>query len=204
MPELPEVETVRLGLEKYILGRRILSAQKFRRGLRNDFPQELEKVLGGYAVNAVKRRGKYIIISESAEKPSLVMHLGMSGKLIACLKEACREPEKHDHLLLKLDNGTTVVFNDPRRFGSVFLAMDPEHHPALSGMGPEPLDQEFTAEILLQSLKRTGRPLKTALMDQKVVAGLGNIYVCEALFEAGLSPFRKSSGIRHDEAERLA
>jgi formamidopyrimidine-DNA glycosylase len=203
MPELPEVETVRTGLEKILAGRKIVRAKVFRSGLRNPFPEKLESTLAGFEVASVGRRAKYLVVSEKNGKPSLVIHLGMSGKITAVPSGEWPGPKKHDHFMMETDNGYVIVLNDPRRFGTVLLSDEPENHPSLKNLGPEPLDESFGAEELLSQLKKTKRPLKTALLDQRVVAGLGNIYICEALYISRLSPFKVSSTLTFEEAGRL-
>src|SRR5579885_1054431 len=202
MPELPEVETVRRGLALKMSGRRIVSAQLRRADLRRPFPPELAERLGGAAIGSLGRRGKYILI-ELGEDGLLLLHLGMSGRITA--SDAATPPAPHDHVVLTLDDGTVVTFNDPRRFGLVDYLRRSEvlRHPLLSGLGPEPLGPDFTAVYLAKKLAGRTMAVKSALLDQRIVAGLGNIYVCEALYRARLSPRRLAGTINRGRAERL-
>jgi formamidopyrimidine-DNA glycosylase len=202
MPELPEVDTVRRGLALKMSGRRIVSAQLRRADLRRPFPPELAERLGGAAIGSLGRRGKYILI-ELGEDGLLLLHLGMSGRITA--SDAATPPAPHDHVVLTLDDGTVVTFNDPRRFGLVDYLRRSEvlRHPLLSGLGPEPLGPDFTAVYLAKKLAGRTMAVKSALLDQRIVAGLGNIYVCEALYRARLSPRRLAGTINRGRAERL-
>ncbi len=203
MPELPEVETVRRGLALRISGRRIVKADLRRLDLRRPFPPGLAKRLDGALIGALSRRGKYLLI-ELDETGLLLLHLGMSGRITAGGNNA--PIEKHDHVVLTLDNGTVVRFNDARRFGLVdYLERGSEAtHPLLAGMGPEPLEPGFDGAYLARALAGKMTPVKSALLDQKIVAGLGNIYVCEALYRAGISPRRLAATITGGRAQRLA
>src|SRR5215813_6744322 len=194
MPELPDVETVRRGLALRISGRRIVRAELRRPDLRRPFPPELGARLNGALIGALGRRGKYILI-ELDDDGLLLLHLGMSGRITtgnAALPEA-----PHDHVVLTLDDGTVIRFNDPRRFGLIDYVRRGEaaQHPLLAELGPEPLEPSFNGTYLVATLAGKLTPIKTALLDQRVVAGLGNIYVCEALFRAELSPKRLASTI---------
>ena len=203
MPELPEVETIRRGLALRISGRRIVRAELRRPDLRRPFPPMLAKRLTGARIGALARRGKYILI-ELDETGLLLLHLGMSGRITAAGPEI---PEaKHDHVVLTLDDGTVVRFNDPRRFGLIdYMARGTEAaHPLLAGMGPEPLEPGFDAAYLDRALAGKLTPIKAALLDQRIVAGLGNIYVCEALYRAGVSPRRLAATVIGARAQRLA
>jgi len=203
MPELPEVETVRRGLALRISGRRIVRAELRRPDLRRPFPPALAERLDGALIGALGRRGKYILIELDADG-LLLLHLGMSGRITA--GSAAQPTVPHDHVVLTLDDGTIIRFNDPRRFGLIDYVRRSEaaQHPLLAGLGPEPLDPGFDAAYLVATLAGKLTPIKTALLDQRVVAGLGNIYVCEALFRAGLSPRRLAASIGWVRAERLA
>jgi formamidopyrimidine-DNA glycosylase len=202
MPELPEVETVRRGLALKISGRRILRAELRRPDLRRPFPPALAERLDGALIGRLGRRGKYILI-ELDEDGLLLLHLGMSGRVTA--GSAALPAARHDHVVLALDDGTVVRFNDPRRFGMLdYLKRGEEdHHPLLVGLGPEPLEPGFDGAYLAIRLAGKLTPIKAALLDQRVVAGLGNIYVCEALFRARLSPRRLAASIGRRRAERL-
>ena len=203
MPELPEVETIRRGLALRISGRRIVRAELRRPDLRRPFPPMLAARLTGARIGALRRRGKYLLI-ELDETGLLLLHLGMSGRITAAGPEI---PEaKHDHVVLSLDDGTVVRFNDPRRFGLLdYMPRGTEAaHPLLAGMGPEPLEPGFDGAYLNQVLAGKLTPIKAALLDQRIVAGLGNIYVCEALFRSGLSPRRLAATVTGGRAVRLA
>jgi formamidopyrimidine-DNA glycosylase len=203
MPELPEVETVRRGLAARISGRRIIGVELRRADLRRPFPPGLAARLAGARVGALARRGKYLLV-ELDEDGLLLLHLGMSGRLT--IGPQSEPAVRHDHLLLALDDGTMVRFNDARRFGTVdYLRRDEAvRHPLLAGLGPEPLDHGFDGAYLAGKLARRMTPLKAALLDQRLVAGLGNIYACEALYRAGLSPRRLAASVARGRAERLA
>src|SRR5271170_367028 len=203
MPELPEVETIRRGLALRIGGRRIVRAELRRPDLRRPFPPMLAKRLKGARIGALRRRGKYLLI-ELDDTGLLLLHLGMSGRITTGGNNTPDLP--HDHVVLTLDDGTVVRFNDPRRFGLIdYLARDAaDAHPLLSGMGPEPLEAGFDGAYLGRVLAGKLTPIKSALLDQKIVAGLGNIYVCEALFRAGLSPRRLATTVTGARATRLA
>src|SRR5215831_9794046 len=202
MPELPEVETVRRGLALRISGRRIVRAELRRPDLRRPFPPTLAERLDGALIGALGRRGKYILI-ELDDDGLLLLHLGMSGRITtgnAALPEA-----PHDHVVLTLDDGTVIRFNDPRRFGLIDYVRrgDSAAHPLLAGLGPEPLEPGFNGRYLGAALAGKLSPIKAALLDQRIVAGLGNIYVCEALFRAALSPRRAAASIGPVRAKRL-
>jgi formamidopyrimidine-DNA glycosylase len=203
MPELPEVETIRRGLALRLSGRRIVRAELRRPDLRRPFPPMLKERLEGARIGALSRRGKYIL-AELDKTGVLLLHLGMSGRITAGGNNA--PDEKHDHVVLTLDDGTVVRFNDPRRFGSLdYLERGTEDaHPLLANMGPEPLAPGFDGAYLAKALAGKMTPIKAALLDQKIVAGLGNIYVCEALFRAGLSPRRLAATVTGARAARLA
>jgi formamidopyrimidine-DNA glycosylase len=203
MPELPEVETVRRGLALRISGQRIVRAELRRPDLRRPFPPALAARLEGALIGALRRRGKYILIELDADG-LLLLHLGMSGRITA--GSAALPAVRHDHVVLTLDDGTVIRFNDPRRFGLIDYVRrdDAAQHPLLAGLGPEPLEPNFDGAYLVATLAGKLTPIKTALLDQRVVAGLGNIYVCEALFRARLSPRRLAASIGRMRAERLA
>jgi formamidopyrimidine-DNA glycosylase len=188
VPELPEVEgtvrELRPVLEGATFGRVVVRRRRLRRPLPRDFEARLE----GTTVQGLSRRGKYLVAALSSGE-RLVMHLGMSGSFEVWTGQA-PPPGKHDHVLFQLTSGATVVFNDPRRFGSMQIDGG-NRAPALGSLGPEPLDPAFDARALATALRRRRTTLKAALSDQRVVAGLGNIYVSEALYRARLSPLRK-------------
>jgi formamidopyrimidine-DNA glycosylase len=203
MPELPEVETVRRGLAARMSGRRIVRAELRRPDLRRPFPPMLAERLDGARIGDLARRGKYILI-ELDDTGLLLLHLGMSGRIIA--GDADGTDTKHDHVVLTLDDGTVVRLNDARRFGLLdYLRRGEEAtHPLLAGMGPEPLGPDFDRAYLSRALAGKMTPIKSALLDQRIVAGLGNIYVCEALYRAGVSPRRLAATITGVRAARLA
>jgi len=203
MPELPEVETVRRGLELRLSGRRIIKAELRRPDLRRPFPPGLAERLDGALIGALSRRGKYLLI-ELDDSGVLLLHLGMSGRITAGGNNA--PIEKHDHVVLTLDDGTVVRFNDTRRFGLMdyMPRSEIDAHPLLAGMGPEPLGPEFDGAYLSRALAGKMTPIKSALLDQKIVAGLGNIYVCEALYRAAISPRRLATTVVGVRAVRLA
>lgn len=202
MPELPEVETVRRGLAVQMKGRRIVRAELRRPDLRRPFPAALAARLEGARIGALRRRGKYILIELDADG-MLLLHLGMSGRVTA--SKDILPDTRHDHVVLTLDDGTVIRFNDPRRFGLLDYAKRAEAaaHPLLAGLGPEPLEAEFNGGYLAGALAGKMTPIKSALLDQRIVAGLGNIYVCEALYRAGISPRRLAASIGRGRADRL-
>jgi formamidopyrimidine-DNA glycosylase len=203
MPELPEVETVRRGLAPVMEGERFAKVEVRRGDLRWPLPKGFAQKLDGKTVQGLGRRAKYLL-ADLSSGDVLLMHLGMSGSFRVGKDSApgkyYHERSKstaHDHVIFHMSNGATVTFNDPRRFGSMKLVprarLDEE--PLLRSLGPEPLGNEFDAAMLAKACARKKTSLKAALSDQRVVAGLGNIYVCEALFRARLSPKRTASTI---------
>ena len=202
MPELPEVETVRRGLAPVMEGARFVEVVANRGDLRWPLPKDFAKRLKGQTVTGLGRRAKYLL-ADLSSGDVLVMHLGMSGSFrvndgkIAQYHHEKSKSVTHDHVVFHMSNGATLTFNDPRRFGSMKLvpraAIDEE--PLLNGIGPEPLGNEFDAAMLARACAGKSTSLKAALLDQTVVAGLGNIYVCEALNRALLLPKRKASTI---------
>lgn len=203
MPELPEVETVMRGLRPALEGKVIARAQVHRPDLRFPLPPGLARRLTGARVLGFRRRGKYILMRLEGGD-SLLIHLGMSGRMVIGHAGSNAETA-HEHIVLETADGARVGFVDPRRFGSVDLVRtsDEERHKLLAGMGPEPLGDDFTVASLSASLAGKKTPIKAALLDQRVVAGLGNIYVCEALFRAGISPQRLAKTIPGARAARL-
>jgi formamidopyrimidine-DNA glycosylase len=212
MPELPEVETVRRGLQPVMEGSKILKAETRRKDLRFPFQKDFVARLEGQTVTGLGRRAKYLMADlESGDV--LLMHLGMSGSFRVIKDEGQAIPGQfhhprsedraHDHVVFHMSSGAAVVFNDPRRFGYMKIiarkAFDEE--PLLNGLGPEPLGNEFDAKMLAQSCANKKTSLKAALLDQRVVAGLGNIYVCEALFRSQLSPRRLAATLATKKAE---
>jgi len=210
VPELPEVETVRRGLEPVVAGRMIVQADVRRAGLRWPFPERMAERLTGRRVEALRRRSKYLL-ADLDGGDTLIAHLGMSGRMlvsgamVGAFHHALAAPEKHDHVVLDFEGGARVTLNDARRFGAMDLwpTGDLEAHRLLAGLGPEPLGNAFDAGVLTRRLKGRVTPVKAVLLDQKVVAGLGNIYVCEALWRAGVSPLRLARDVSPREAEDL-
>lgn len=202
MPELPEVETVRRGLEPVMTGRTIARADVNRDGLRWPFPPQMAARLAGQRVLALRRRSKYILADLSSGE-SLLIHLGMSGRILVSgvmqgqFHHDLPAAQKHDHVVLHIEGGATVTFNDARRFGAMDLmetALAAEH-PLLAALGPEPLGNDFHETYLAARLAGRLTPIKAALLDQGVVAGLGNIYVCEVLHRTGIAPTRLAGNI---------
>lgn len=206
MPELPEVETVRRGLVPHLEGAVIARAEARRPDLRWPLPPDLVQVLTGARVTALRRRSKYIL-ADLEGRGALLLHLGMSGRLLvqgAGLANFHREPSilpQHDHFVLTTEAGAVITLNDARRFGMVDLIRDGVTHPLLAALGPEPLEEDFTPSVLAAACAGRKVPIKQLLLDQKVIAGLGNIYVNEALFRAGIDPRRAAGRIG---TERLA
>ncbi len=202
MPELPEVETVRRGLTSAMEGVVIERVEVNRPDLRWPFPDRMADRLSGKRVNRLWRRSKYILIDLSSGE-TLLIHLGMSGRMIVSgdpLGQFVHNhpaPAKHDHVVFHMANGARVTFNDPRRFGAMdLLATDAaDQHKLLTSLGPEPLGNDFHEDHLISAFRNKNTPVKSALLDQRIVAGLGNIYVCEALFRAGVSPRRKAGQV---------
>ncbi len=198
MPELPEVETVRRGLVPALQGQTIGSVRLFRPNLRFPFPERFTDKVKDSIILKLSRRAKYIIATLNTGK-AIIIHLGMTGSFRI-------EPpnrfgnlglSKHDHMVFKMTNGTSIVYNDPRRFGFVDLwaSNDLENYSRLKDLGPEPLSDAFSVKTLATNLANKKTPIKSALLDQKVVAGLGNIYVCEALFLSRISPLRLANSV---------
>lgn len=202
MPELPEVETVRRGLAPVMEGARIAKAEVNRPDLRWPFPDRMGERLTGARVERLRRRSKYILADLDTGE-SLLIHLGMSGRMLISGAKPGNfthdhpAPEKHDHVVFHMENGARVTFNDPRRFGAMDLleTKTADSHKLLSSIGPEPLGNSFDEAYLIAALKNKGSAIKTALLDQRIVAGLGNIYVCEVLYRARISPLRKAGQI---------
>ena len=217
MPELPEVETFRRALQPVMEGARFERVVARRRDLRGPLPRRFASRLTGEAVLRLARRAKWLVADLSSGE-SLLMHLGMSGSFRIELgpSDAGSRPAgaalAHDHVVFHMSSGATITFNDPRRFGTMELVRTAalNDHRVFRLLGPEPLDDEFDAARLATALRGKKTSLKAALSDQRVIAGLGNIYVCEALHYAGLSPLRRASatatphGAPRDDARRLA
>ncbi len=200
MPELPEVETTRRGLEPHVVGRRIVSLTVHEPRLRWRVPDDLPRKLAGQRITGTGRRAKYLLIG--LESGSLIVHLGMSGNLRVL--PAARPRIAHDHYDLLLDSGSTLRFNDPRRFGSLhYTSDDPLQHPLLARLAPEPFDPEFDAGYLWRITRRRRASIKQVLMNSRLVVGVGNIYASEALFRARIRPRRRAQSLSRDEAGRL-
>ncbi len=204
MPELPEVETVRRGLGPAMQGRRIERVVLRRRDLRFPLPEDMGQRLTGRQVTAVGRRAKYLLFNIEGGDV-LISHLGMSGRY-RIFNEPPPPAERHDHVEFQIEGGVTVRYNDPRRFGFMDLTTtaDLDGHAMLAKLGPEPIEPGLDGLALAERLAGRATPIKAALLDQSVIAGLGNIYVSEALFEAGLSPRRLARTIAGGRADKLA
>jgi formamidopyrimidine-DNA glycosylase len=213
MPELPEVETVRRGLQPAMEGAKIVKVEARRKDLRFPFQKDFVARLEGQTVTGLGRRAKYLM-ADLGSGDVLLMHLGMSGSFRVVSDDDAstpgqfhhprREDRAHDHVVFHMSSGSTVIFNDPRRFGymKIIARNALEDEPLLKGLGPEPLGNEFDAAMLAAACANKKTSLKAALLDQRVVAGLGNIYVCEALFRAHLSPRRLAATLATKAGQR--
>lgn len=210
MPELPEVETVRRGLAPVMEGSVIARAEVNRPDLRWPFPERMAERLTGQRVERLRRRSKYILADLSGGE-TLLIHLGMSGRMLVSgdpLGVFVHEhpaAQKHDHVVLHMQSGARVTFNDPRRFGAMDLmpTATAEAHKLLAVLGPEPLGNDFHESHLIEAFKGKNSPVKSALLDQRIVSGLGNIYVCEALFRAKIRPTSKAGKISTPRLQAL-
>ena len=206
MPELPEVETVKRGLEPALVGRRIVKLDLRRKDLRFPFPKDFRQRLEGARIQSLSRRAKYIL-AETDRHDRLILHLGMTGRFTILKPDggisvpgefyddtaaAGSADGPHDHVVFNLDDGARIVYSDHRRFGLMDLERRGESHKLLADLGVEPLGNELSAVYLAEAFRGKTAPLKAALLDQRIIAGLGNIYVCEALNRAKLSPRRKA------------
>jgi len=201
VPELPEVETTCRGIAPYLVGRCVAKVVVRERRLRWPVPRGLGRALAGVPVTSLSRRAKYIVAA--TPRGSLIVHLGMSGSLRVLTRPA--PPLAHDHVDLVLDSGVTIRYHDPRRFGCVlWTADDPLDHPLLAGLGPEPLSDDFDGGYLYRLSRGRSMPVKSFIMDGRVVAGVGNIYASEALSTAGIHPLRGAGRIGPARYERLA
>ena len=207
MPELPEVETVCRGLARKIVGRRFERVDQHRDSLRIPLPERFAERLEGRRVDAVWRRAKYILI-DLDDGEVLVVHLGMTGRIVMHTDAggAARPPGRHDHIVFHTDDGLHVTFNDARRFGLMTLIPAGEigDHRLFAGLGPEPLGNAFDGPALARLLAGKRTPVKAAILDQRVVVGIGNIYASEALFRARISPRRSAHTVQGRRADRLA
>ena len=216
MPELPEVETVRLGLIPVVNNKTIVDFEQRRLDLRWPLPENMPGRLKGLKVVNIDRRSKYLLLELNSGE-TLIIHLGMSGRLLllkdgdkafsntANLRFRTHKSEKHDHIVIYIKGGSRLVYNDPRRFGAMdlFETNRIKEHKWLVNLGPEPMSNQFSPEFLINKLKRRKSSIKSALMDQKVIAGLGNIYVSESLWEAGISPKRNTRNISKVKIDEL-
>ena len=200
MPELPEVETTRRGLLPHVAGRHVEHVRLRRPDLRWPIPREIEELLPGQRIDAIRRRAKYLLFDTDAG--SALLHLGMSGSLRVLPEDT--PVRAHDHVDITLDSGRVLRFNDPRRFGCLLWQAPGEVHPLLAGLGPEPLSDDFEGDLLFDLSRGRSAPVKTFLMDQAVVVGVGNIYAAEALFRAGISPLRAAGKVSRDRYGALA
>jgi len=205
MPELPEVETTRRGLAPHVEGRRVAAVALRRPDLRWPIPPEVATLLPGQRIDAVRRRAKYLLLDTTAG--SALLHLGMSGSLRVLPADA--PLRTHDHFDIALAGtgrtlGRVLRFNDPRRFGCLLWQPPGEVHPLLRGLGPEPLADEFDGDYLFARSRGRRAPVKTFLMDQAIVVGVGNIYAAEALFAAGISPLRAAGRVSRERYRLLA
>lgn len=204
MPELPEVETIRRGLAAKLEGRRLARVELRRPDLRIPFPPDFVARLEGRRVEHVGRRAKYLLFHLD-DGTVLIAHLGMSGRMLVTPAPA-PQAGPHDHVLIETDDGTAVTYQDHRRFGLMTLCDETglEAHPLLRDLGPEPLGNDFNGPGLSAALAGRRTPIKAALLDQRIVAGIGNIYACEALYRARISPRRLARSVAGARAERLA
>jgi len=204
MPELPEVETVRRGLALKLEGRRLVRVVQNRPDLRRPLPRGFVRRLEGRRVVQVGRRAKYLLV-DLDDGSVLIAHLGMLGRIVLSPREQAMS-ERHDHVIMETDEGWVVRFNDARRFGLLDLVSRRRlaRHPLIRDLGPEPLDPAFDGYKLSVALAGRTTSIKAALLDQRVVAGLGNIYVSESLYRAGISPRRRAGTVQGERATRLA
>ena len=201
MPELPEVETTRRGILPHIKGKKVSRVLVRQKQLRWPIPLSLSKELPTQRILAVRRRGKYLLIE--SENGNLLIHLGMSGSLRILKKQI--PPAKHDHLDILFDDNSLLRYTDPRRFGCILWQHDSfESHPLIKSMGPEPLEDGFNGGHLYKQSRGRKAPIKTFIMDGKIVVGVGNIYANESLFMAGISPKRAAGKISLLRYEELA
>ncbi|MSP81738.1 MAG: bifunctional DNA-formamidopyrimidine glycosylase/DNA-(apurinic or apyrimidinic site) lyase [Alphaproteobacteria bacterium] len=204
MPELPEVETVRRGLARVLEGRLLVRVEQRRPDLRFPLPPRFAARLTGRRVLGLRRRAKYLLIDLDGDEV-LIAHLGMSGRLVVSHGVA-PPPHRHDHVILHVEGGERVTYNDARRFGMMTLVASGEvdRHPLIAKLAPDPLEPMVDGPFLADRFKGKATPIKAALLDQRVVSGVGNIYACEALFRARLSPRRLAGTVQGVRADRLA
>ena len=210
MPELPEVETVCRGMKLSMMDRTIKSVEIRRPDLRWPFPNNMEDRIAGKAISSITRRAKYILVGLDSHE-TIIIHLGMSGRILIDNKTSVDFSHnkkvfgKHDHVTFYLDNDVTVTFNDARRFGAMDLVSTKElnGHWLIKNIGPEPLGNSLNTIYLHKALKNKSVNIKTALLDQRLIAGLGNIYVCEILYRAKVSPKRKAKNLSKKSIDKL-
>ncbi len=201
MPELPEVETTLRGIEPHILNLPINNFWVREKKLRWPIPvREIKQGLTGNFFSSIKRRAKYLILK--SKRGSLLIHLGMSGSLR--IFPYFVEPEKHDHVDVEFKNGTYLRFTDPRKFGSILWTRDPDKHPLIKNLGPEPLGNSFSGDYLFQLSRKRKTPVKNFIMNANIIAGVGNIYASEALFLSGIRPQKRTRNISRRQFELLA
>lgn len=200
MPELPEVETTRRGILPHVEGKRVEAVVVRNERLRWPVPAALAAELPGQKIDAIERRAKYLLLR--TKRGTLLAHLGMSGSLR--IVEPSAPVRKHDHVDIVLTGGTVLRFHDPRRFGCMLWVTGAlDEHPLLAGLGPEPLSTELTGDYLFTRSRKRSAPIKSFIMDQRIVVGVGNIYANEALFAAGISPRRKSGTVTRAQYDAL-
>jgi formamidopyrimidine-DNA glycosylase len=214
MPELPEVETVRRGLAPALEGRVLTRVEARRENLRFPFPNCFSERLTGARVSHLDRRAKYLVAHLDTQE-ALIMHLGMSGRFSIVDDQGVKTFDdytydtganpKHDHVVLHIEGGSQIIYNDPRRFGfmDIVSSRTLETCKHFAAMGPEPLGNSFNAKVLVNAFDGKKSPIKSALLDQSNVAGLGNIYVCEALFRSGIDPQRHAGSLKRTEIDQL-
>lgn len=200
MPELPEVETTLQGIKPLIQGQIIQKLLIRRDKLRWQIPKAELQHLIGLTITAITRRGKYLILH--TQQGHMLIHLGMSGRLSVLDKPT--RPDKHDHIDILFNNDSLLRFTDPRRFGALlYIKSDPQRHPLLRNLGVEPLTRQFSTQYLSQHLTNKQLPIKSAIMDQRIIVGVGNIYATEALFKAGINPLRPANTLLDNDLKRL-
>lgn len=202
MPELPEVETTRRGLETFLKNARIEKVTVHQAMLRRAVPKALKKSVEGAKVKKLERRAKYLLLHLDNGQ-TIILHLGMSGRLFK--KTEPYTPSQHDHVVFETDKGDAIIFRDPRRFGLIDIAptKDLKNHPLLKQIGPEPFDNKLAPQILYDKFKNKKTPVKAALLDQHMIAGLGNIYILEALHDCRILPTRLCNQITPAECKKL-
>lgn len=202
MPELPEVETVMRGLSSVLIGRTFTSIELRRKDLRFPLPKNMPAALVGHKITSLSRRAKYILIHFENDN-SLIVHLGMSGRMV--IDDGTSGLQKHDHVIFQTNKNQQIKFNDPRRFGMMDMVPTTKAgaHKLLKHLGPEPLETSFSGESLYAKLKTKKIAIKLAIMDQRVVVGVGNIYACEALYAAGIHPERPANKVTLTECKAL-